>query len=1250
MGSSMMILSMLPAASAFAQTAPTVTLTEVGHNTVAAQVSVGSPVVFTASSTASNAEYQFWIESPNGTWTSAGGYSSNNSYTLTPSQSGDYLVTAYALSSSQLATGDYAAATNIGTDGNQQVDGVFVNSSVTLSTSKASVVAGHAFTVSATATNIYDAQYQFWYKNPSGTWKQSGNYSSSNSFTFTPSQSGTYTFIAYAKSPLAINDPEGALYSNVASGTVLPVVHIGLTDSASSLTNNGKSTDTFTAAVTDANGNPMSGVAVTFTSSASGVVSFASGTATTATTNASGIATATGTAGITVGTALVTAEADMQTSHAVTVTTVQGAATGISGVTVSPSIATVTASQSGSTAYNDTVTIGTAGTAETISAEIVDAQGNPVPNQMVVLQGNHVDQNASVSPFRQNSVQVPGSTTFTPFSASEFGQATTTASGMVSFTVENSANTTYNTMTATSSNTILFASGTSSYSLPFNTYTVDAVPASATASVKEGSALPSSVTSNAIGAAYIGWWPSQSPQMALAIEPQGTSLPATFQSQDSSTTVTVGTSGTFSVAPYFSDYASNQPNPDTTNGNQPVQFETGAFGFLEPGQSITYNLSTNGNGAIQSIFGVPLSGSGYGWSYDKATGLWYEATSGSPGTNYESANVTVTISIQEVSGFPAYTVSVTTPNATTPLPLTGGDLVLGATSSVPNPSMSSPLTPSLTFTTNDGVPQTNTVDVSATFDNLWEGAAGSASLVSGTQAINSASASVTYTAAHTPTTATFSPSYIQDATSINNQPFTDTITVDGVNGNPVPNAQVALDGAISGNTFSGYYKNSSNNNALWVTKVDGNGLAAGSMSDAFPLVQPNSGLLSNSDYVTPNAVPGLYSFNHSTLDVYTNSQGQINVTLQGGGAGFVANSTGSNAEYNSQPVTNNQYWLGVWNPANQTFLGKMNIGTGTPVTAPIPISTKYSTVKESATKIFAGGNFTVSGTVFQAGTGGSTPVSGATVNVSVDGVTGSTTTNSAGFYSVTVTPTAAATNAPVMVTANGTTISNSSDILTVNSDVSSAPTVTGSATATGFNLTWNSVSNAASYNVYKQNITTGTKPVLVENTTKTATSITGLTPGDTYEFFVTGVDQYGNAGPQSSPATNSDSHDVPSKGTYFEYGLLVKSVAGDSTAFSAATSSRPGTAYVYVTYDNNAHVPVTGDFTVTDTTTGTSLTVSAAAISTSKTGEVKLTLSIPAGDTSVGASDAFSVTGKTGTATNYYGQPAAGFTMGGTGL
>ena len=1054
-----MILSMLPAASAFAQTAPTVTLTEVGHNTVAAQVSVGSPVVFTASSTVSNAEYQFWVESPNGTWTSTGAYSSNNSYTLTPSQSGDYLVTAYALSSSQLATGDYAAATNIGTDGNQQVDGVFVNSSVTLSTPSASVVAGHAFTVSATATNIYDAQYQFWYENPSGTWKQSGNYSSSNSFTFTPSQSGTYTFIAYAKSPLAINDPEGALYSNVVSGTVFPVINIGLTDSASTLPNNGKSPDTFTAAVTDQNGNPMSGVTVTFDSSNSGVISFASGAvSTTATTNASGVATATGTVGTLTGTvtALVTAQADLQSSSPVTVTSTQSPATQIGKTNVTPNTGTATTEVTGNGTFvaSGSAFIGTAGASETVSAQIQDAQGNPVPGQQVVLTGNHVQSPLQETPTRENSIQEPGSTTFTPFSTANFGVDTSSASGMVSFTVENAANVQQGAMVPTN-NTYFYVN--SSTILPFNTYTVESVPSGTT--VTEGTQLPSNLVS--LGSMNIAWMPTKAPGTAIAVEPgipflSGTSgispMPNSYVSGDSAARVVSQHGAWFTV----------QPFTDNTTSTSPIWFTPNSSGFVSPKETLTYTLTANNHGLISNVDGVNLSGEGNGWTYNPSTGLWSDTSAG--GTNYASGTETVTITYATNTMLPysffgssvtVYQVTVSNPNVSTPLVIAGNNpisesiapsaLVSGTSNVGANypasysglagappvinatwysldggtPSKYADLNSVLYFKTTDTSAENDTVAVTATSTAL------------GISSPVAANATMTVTGTALPAqTAIFNPAAVQNPTYYNGSTHTENIQVFDKYGNPVVGQSIAIDGATD-TSVSGYLDGAKANNALWVTEVNGTPVNYNGTADAFPITSPSADL-TGAGYQYPTSVNGVYSTNsgvaatQGALMVTTNATGMVSLTLQGGGAQFIDNgSTGP-----TQPVSkSNVYYVGAWQ--NGSYLGSETVGTGTAVSGIPAKITATNGVATSTPNAYA---FTLDVTDTNGNPISGLGISHFGVTVGSTTYTGSTTLSNghftltsgaaAGTYTLTVEDSAATTTTPattgtVTVTAGG---------------------------------------------------------------------------------------------------------------------------------------------------------------------------------------------------------------------------------------
>ncbi|AEJ39605.1 hypothetical protein TPY_1415 [Sulfobacillus acidophilus TPY] len=271
LASSLVAIGLLPAAAAFAASMPSVSLSA---SSLTAQP--GGSVTFTASSSGvSNPEYQFWVEQPNGQWTVAQNWSTSNTFTLNNVTTGDYLVTAYVLGQQQLQNHDWSAATNAEANGQQAVDGVFVDSSVSVSSSSATVTEGQTVTVTADASNIYSPLYQFWYKDPSGNWHQSGDYTANSTFTFTANQTGTYEIVAYAKSPLALNNPEGALMSNAASVTsavgqpTIGNIQIsgqsagtGTSGSPALVTNGGSLTLSTT--LLDAMGNPVPNVAITY--------------------------------------------------------------------------------------------------------------------------------------------------------------------------------------------------------------------------------------------------------------------------------------------------------------------------------------------------------------------------------------------------------------------------------------------------------------------------------------------------------------------------------------------------------------------------------------------------------------------------------------------------------------------------------------------------------------------------------------------------------------------------------------------------------------------------------------------------------------------------------------------------------------------------------------------------------------------------------------------------------------------------
>ncbi len=157
----------------------------------------GASVTFTASATDSrqDPEYQFWVRGPSGTWRIVQNYSSANAYTAANLPAGSYAVAVYALDAAQVAAGAWSEAFSYATVVN-------VASAVTLSAPTLGTV-GTPVTVSATAVGLTAPVFQFWVQAPDGTWSQSGPYSPAAADAFTPSQSGTYHVVVYAKDPLA---------------------------------------------------------------------------------------------------------------------------------------------------------------------------------------------------------------------------------------------------------------------------------------------------------------------------------------------------------------------------------------------------------------------------------------------------------------------------------------------------------------------------------------------------------------------------------------------------------------------------------------------------------------------------------------------------------------------------------------------------------------------------------------------------------------------------------------------------------------------------------------------------------------------------------------------------------------------------------------------------------------------------------------------------------------------------------------
>lgn len=177
------------------------------HIRLAANTS--TQVSATAADPGGSPEYQFWLRGPSNRWKVVQNYSPNNTLSLHSLPSGSYVVAVYALDKAQVAHGLYSQAF-----GHSTV--IDVNSRVSLVAPSTSA-RSQSVTVTATASGLTDPVYQLWYETPSGQWRASGNYQSQGSFTFTPSETGTYHLVVYAKDPDA---PATAFYAVTAQSSL----------------------------------------------------------------------------------------------------------------------------------------------------------------------------------------------------------------------------------------------------------------------------------------------------------------------------------------------------------------------------------------------------------------------------------------------------------------------------------------------------------------------------------------------------------------------------------------------------------------------------------------------------------------------------------------------------------------------------------------------------------------------------------------------------------------------------------------------------------------------------------------------------------------------------------------------------------------------------------------------------------------------------------------------------------------------
>lgn len=177
-------------------------------------VTQGSNIVVQASAQGgSQPVYQFWLKPPGGSWQQSGGYSSADTATFIASQTGTYQVQAFAKDASAPETQGYETASNILSVAVRAASQSSTGSqpsqvSVTISGPHNGTV-GQPLGFTASAEGIPHPVYQFWAGGDGHVWAQSGVYRTSNGFTFTPPQTGTYRVVAFAKDASA---PEQAAY------------------------------------------------------------------------------------------------------------------------------------------------------------------------------------------------------------------------------------------------------------------------------------------------------------------------------------------------------------------------------------------------------------------------------------------------------------------------------------------------------------------------------------------------------------------------------------------------------------------------------------------------------------------------------------------------------------------------------------------------------------------------------------------------------------------------------------------------------------------------------------------------------------------------------------------------------------------------------------------------------------------------------------------------------------------------------
>ena len=439
-------------------------------------------------------------------------------------------------------------------------------------------------------------------------------------------------------------------------------------------------------------------------------------------------------------------------------------------------------------------------------------------------------------------------------------------------------------------------------------------------------------------------------------------------------------------------------------------------------QNLTYTVQVNNGGTVEGISSMdgngnvvqtlPINSTNPGLSaltidesYDSTTGIYTFTVPGQSGSITSSASPDLALYVYNGgTGATTLTVSSGSASATAAITFGGGAPSFTQTFSPANATISSGQTQTVTFQLQDanGNPVPN----------------GIATIASGD---------------------TQDPMWITQVNGVTLQQ-NEILTAGTTNANsaptPIPLGQVSsvapsttptiTSGAYtSGGTYLGYNTVNIPGVVSW-TNLDG----SGTQTAAWPQSTATYTNSSNASATASLSTTGGTAANAQSVQVYSNASGQVTLTLQGGGTSFYDDNYGLGSSTNGTSTTENFYtysskgnsglssWQ-IWiSPSGKQPLNMPTPTEGTtyaPQTLQVLGAVNIGSYTSSSSLPGVLANASVTSAVYAAGTGTTVtgtltdafgnPIASHSINVTVDGVTGTTTTNSSGIFNITlVTP------------------------------------------------------------------------------------------------------------------------------------------------------------------------------------------------------------------------------------------------------